>query len=112
MRAVIYARYSSDLQREASIGDQIEVCRRYAEAQGWSIVGTYKDAAISGASRFRPGFQKLMADAAERRFDLAICEAIDRLGRRLADTADLQDQLTFLRIRLYTPSLGEITSWA
>ena len=112
MRAVIYARYSCDLQREASIGDQIEVCRRYAEAQGWSIVGTYKDAAISGASRFRPGFQKLMADAAERRFDLAICEAIDRLGRRLADTADLQDQLTFLRIRLYTPSLGEITSWA
>lgn len=43
MRAVIYARYSSDLQREASIEDQIEVCRRYAEAQGWSIVGTYKD---------------------------------------------------------------------
>ena len=109
MRAVIYARYSSDLQREASIGDQIEVCRRYAEAQGWSIVGTYKDAAISGASRFRPGFQKLMADAAERRFDLVICEAIDRLGRRLADTADLQDQLTFQGIRLYTPSLGEIT---
>ena len=109
MRAVIYARYSSDLQREASIEDQIEVCRRYAEAQGWTIVGTYKDAAISGASRFRPGFQKLIADAAERRFDLVICEAIDRLGRRLADTADLQDQLAFQRIRLYTPSLGEIT---
>jgi DNA invertase Pin-like site-specific DNA recombinase len=109
MRAVIYARYSSDLQREASIEDQIEVCRRYAEAQGWMIVGTYKDAAISGASRFRPGFQKLIADAAERRFDFVICEAIDRLGRRLADTADLQDQLAFQGIRLYTPSLGEIT---
>jgi site-specific DNA recombinase len=109
MRAVIYARYSSDLQREASIEDQIEICRRYAEAQGWTVVGTYKDAAVSGASRFRPGFQKLIADAAERRFDLVICEAIDRLGRRLADTADLQDQLAFQGIRLYTPSLGEIT---
>jgi site-specific DNA recombinase len=54
LRAVIYARYSSDLQREASIDDQIEVCRRYAEAQGWAIVETYKDPAISGASRFRP----------------------------------------------------------
>jgi DNA invertase Pin-like site-specific DNA recombinase len=109
MRAVIYARYSSDLQREASIEDQIEVCRRYAEGQGWDVIGRYTDAAISGASRFRPGFQKLVADAAERRFDLVICEAIDRLGRRLADTADLQDQLAFQGIRLYTPSIGEIT---
>jgi len=66
MRAVIYARYSSDLQRAASIEDQIEVCRRYAEAQGWTIIGTYKDAVISGASRFRPGFQKLIGDASER----------------------------------------------
>jgi site-specific DNA recombinase len=74
-----------------------------------AIVETYRDAAISGASRFRPGFQKLISDAAERRFDLVICEAIDRLGRRLADTADLQDQLTFQGIRLHTPSLGEIT---
>jgi DNA invertase Pin-like site-specific DNA recombinase len=109
MRAVIYARYSSDLQREASIEDQIEVCRRYAEAQRWEVAGQYTDAAISGASRFRPGFQKLIADAAERRFDAVICEAIDRLGRRLADTADLQDQLAFQGIRLYTPSIGEIT---
>ncbi len=31
MRAVIYARYASDLQREASIEDQLEVCRRYIE---------------------------------------------------------------------------------
>ena len=66
MRAVIYARYSSDLQREASIDDQLEVCRRYAAAQGWTVVGTYTDAALSGASRFRPGFQKLTADAGQR----------------------------------------------
>jgi site-specific DNA recombinase len=109
MRAVIYARYSSDLQREASIEDQVEVCRRYAEAQGWTIVGTYRDAAVSGASRFRSSFQKLIADAANRRFDVVVCEAIDRLGRRLADTADLQDQLAFQGIRLYTPALGEVT---
>jgi hypothetical protein len=75
MRAVIYARYSSDLQREASIGDQIEICRRYADAQRWTIVETYRDAAISGASRFRPGFQRLIADAAQRRFEVVICEA-------------------------------------
>ncbi len=38
MRAVIYARYSSDLQQEASIEDQVEVCRRYIERQGWTLV--------------------------------------------------------------------------
>ena len=37
MRAVIYARYSSENQREASIDDQIEICRRYAEARGWTV---------------------------------------------------------------------------
>ena len=103
MRAVIYARYSSDLQSEASIEDQIEICRRYAQSQNWSIVEIYSDAAISGASRFRPGFQKLLGDAGSGRFDVVICEAIDRLGRRLADTADLQDQLSFHKIRLFTP---------
>ena len=85
MRAVIYARYSSDLQRDASIEDQIEVCRRFAKTQDWTVVATYTDAAISGASRFRPGFQNLMMDASKNIFDIVICEAIDRLGRRLPD---------------------------
>ncbi len=48
MRAVIYARYSSDLQREASIEDQVEVCRRYVEKQGWTLVDIYEDRAMSG----------------------------------------------------------------
>ena len=86
MRAVIYARYSSDLQSDASIEDQMEVCRRYAAERGWTITDAYTDAAISGASRFRPAFQKLLHDAGRKQFDIVICEAIDRLGRRLADT--------------------------
>jgi site-specific DNA recombinase len=109
MRAVIYARYSSELQSGASIEDQVEVCRRYARAKGWRVVETYTDAAISGASRFRPGYQKLLADAGKKRFEVVICEAVDRLGRRLADTADLQDQLAFHGVRLFTPAMGEIT---
>ena len=110
MRAVIYARYSSDLQSEASIADQVEVCRRYAAERGWDVVEPYADAAISGVSRFRPGFQKLLMDAGSKKFDTVLCEAVDRLGRRLADTADLQDRLAFYGVKLFTPTLGEITT--
>ena len=46
MRAVIYARYSSDLESAASIEDQIEVCRRYAKRQGWQVTGVFTDRAI------------------------------------------------------------------
>ena len=85
------------------------MCRRYAKAQGWTVVGSYTDAALSGASRFRPGFQKLTADAGQRRFGVVICEAVDRLGAAAGGQADLQDTLAFHKVRLFTPSLGEVT---
>ena len=94
VRAAIYARYSSDNPREASIEDQVEVSRRHAELQGWQIVKVYPDRALSEASRFRPVFQQMQADAKARRFEVIIVEALDRLsqGRRChgpARSADL-----------------------
>ena len=109
-RAVIYARYSSENQREASIADQVEVCRRYIERQGWAIGEIYTDAALSGAStRTRPGFQTMLADAEARRFDIVVCEAIDRLGRKLADIADFYDRLTFAKVKIHAINIGEVT---
>src|SRR5262245_275632 len=55
MRAAIYARYSSDLQREASIEDQVRLCKERIEQEQWAICETYTDHAMSGASRHRPG---------------------------------------------------------
>ena len=63
MRAAIYARYSSDNQREASIEDQIRVCRDRIEREGWTLVEVHSDAAISGATTLRPGYQKMLEDA-------------------------------------------------
>jgi Resolvase, N terminal domain len=80
LRAVIDARYSSDHQREASIEDQLEVCRRYVERQGWTMGEVYADQALSGASRFRPAFQQMQADAEQRRFDVVVVEVLDRLS--------------------------------
>ena len=57
MKIALYARYSTDNQRDASIADQFRVCRGYAEKQGWQIVEEYSDHAISGASLLRAGIQ-------------------------------------------------------
>jgi site-specific DNA recombinase len=109
MRVVVYARYSSENQRAASIDDQVEVCRRFAEARGWTIQTLYKDAALSGSSRFRPGYQSLLADLDRRKFDVVLVEALDRLGRKLADVADLHDRCDFADVKLITTNVGEIT---
>jgi DNA invertase Pin-like site-specific DNA recombinase len=109
-RAAIYARYSSDNQREASIEDQIEVCRRYAELKGWAVVRTYEDRALSGASAARPGFQTMLTDAEHDVFDIVVAESLDRLGRRVADVSALFDDLSFRRIQLHTVATGEVSA--
>ena len=89
MRAVIYARYSSDLQRDASIEDQIEVCSSFIASKNWSIGKTYSDRASSGSSKFRPQYQQLLTDARNNQFDIVVAEAFDRLSRDQEDVAAL-----------------------
>ena len=110
MRAVIYARYSSDTQREASIEDQIEICRRYIDRQGWTLVENYKDRALSGASDQRPAYLQMLADADAHRFDVVVSEAIDRLGRRLSEVARLHDHLEFRGIAFHAVNIGQVTT--
>jgi DNA invertase Pin-like site-specific DNA recombinase len=109
MRAVIYARFSSVLQRDESIEDQVEVCRREAERQGWTVAKIYADRAQSGASRFRPQYQQMVTEAERKQFDVLVCEALDRLGRKLADIADLYDRLSFCGIKIHTVATGPVT---
>ena len=67
-RVALYARYSSDNQNAASIEDQFRVCREQAAREGWRVVGTYQDAAISGASvTLRPGVPALLTGRPARR---------------------------------------------
>jgi site-specific DNA recombinase len=80
IRAVIYARYSSENQRDASTEDQIELGRRYIGRQDWTLINTYADRALSGGSRMRPGFLQMLADAEAGRFEVVVCESVDRLG--------------------------------
>ena len=59
-RAAIYARYSSENQRDESIEDQIASCRRKAEAADFVILEdhVYADRAQSGAQQNRPGLKR------------------------------------------------------
>ncbi len=102
MRAVIYARYSSENQREASIEDQVRLCRDRIEREGWSQMATYTDHAISGASRLRPGYQKLLEDARASTYDVVVSEALDRLSRDQDNQRDasIEDQVRICRERI------------
>ena len=109
MRAVIYARYSTDLQTASSIDDQMRVCRERIVREGWTYLHTYHDRAMSGTSHLRPGYQKLLEDARHGQFDIVVAEALDRLARDLEHVAHLYKQLSFCGIKLMTLSEGLIS---
>src|ERR1700723_2172607 len=109
-RVALYARYSSDNQRDASIEDQLRICREKAEREKWTIVSTYKDAGISGASMIlRPGIQTLLQDAQRQQFDVVLAEALDRISRDQADVATLFKHLRFAGVPIITLAEGEIS---
>ena len=110
MRVALYARYSSDLQNAASIQDQLAACRTYVARMDGQVVATFEDAAISGASLAnRPGLQTLMRDAEQRRFDVVVCEALDRLSRSQADVAAVFEDLRFHGVGIRTLAEGEVS---
>ena len=109
MRAVVYARYSSDLQRATSIEDQIRVCHERIMLEGWTFLHAYQDRAMSGTSLLRPGYQRLLEDARRGTFDIVFAEALDRLARDLEHVAHLYKQLSFHGIKLITLSEGLIS---
>ena len=109
-RAALYARYSSDNQSVASIDDQFRICREYAARESWRVVGTYRDAAISGASMIlRPGIQALLRDAQRGEFEIVLAEGLDRVSRDQADVATLFKHVRFAGVQIVTLSEGEIT---
>lgn len=87
MKAVIYARYSSDRQTEQSIEGQLRECYAFAKANDIAVVNTYIDRAISGKTDNRPAFQKMIEDSAKRLFDAVIVYRLDRFTRNRYDSA-------------------------
>lgn len=95
-RAALYARYSTENQREASIEDQYRGCERTAAAAGLTIVARFDDRAISGGTHQRPGYQAMLDAVRAGAFDVIVAEDISRLWRNRAEagtrSAELEDR--------------------
>ncbi len=93
MKAVIYARYSSDNQREESIEGQLRECTAYCKKNDITIVRTYIDRALSAKTDNRPDFQRMIKDSAKGAFDVIIVWKLDRFARNRYDSAHYKAQL-------------------
>lgn len=87
MNGVIYARYSSDNQREESIEGQLRECRAFAEKNDITILGTYIDRAYSAKTDKRPEFQHMIKDSDRKMFDVVLVWKFDRFARNRYDSA-------------------------
>lgn len=93
MKAVIYARYSSDSQREESIEGQIRECTAFAEKNGMTVLKHYIDRAYSAKTDNRPEFQRMICDSKEKLFDVILVWKLDRFARNRYDSANYKNIL-------------------
>jgi len=108
----IYARFSSDRQREASIDDQVRRCREYIERMGGNAATAlvFADHAVSGSSLERPAFEALLRAVDDGRIQYIVAEDLSRISRDVADAARVFRQLEFARVPLISISDGIDTS--
>lgn len=109
MTGVIYARYSSDNQREESIEGQIRENMAYAKKHGIDIIETYIDRAFSAKTDNRPEFQRMIRDSAKKTFDVVIVWKLDRFSRNRYDSAKYKAVLrkNDVRVMSATESIAE-----
>jgi len=96
--AGIYARFSCSKQREASIEDQLRVCREWCEREGYEVVAEYSDFAMSGRSADRPQFQEMIRNAGES--DIVLVYMMDRFSRDVYDAPIYKKKLKAKGVRV------------
>ena len=101
LKAVIYARYSSNNQTEQSIEGQLRECYAYAEKHKMTVVNTYIDRAISGKTDEREQFQKMLKDSDKKLFQAVICYKMDRFSRNRYDSAIYKARLKKNGVKIY-----------
>ena len=110
MRAALYARYSSEHQKESSIKDQFRNCEQRAAREGWTITARYEDRAISGSTVERIGYQQMLKDAKAKAFDVLLVDSFSRLSRDSMESEQTRRRLVFWGVRLIGVSDGVDTA--
>ena len=110
MKAVIYARYSSDNQREESIEGQLRECTAYCVKNDITILRTYIDRALSAKTDNRPDFQRMVKDSAKGLFDVVIVWKLDRFARNRYDSAHYKAQLRKYGVKVLSAMLGHVSA--
>jgi site-specific DNA recombinase len=108
LRAVLYARYSTDKQKVESLDDQFHVCERVAAREGFVIVDRFGDREISGGTAERPAYQAMLTAAREGKFDVIVVEDISRLTRNRAEFGPRSAELEDLKVNMVT-AVGDDT---
>ena len=108
IRVALYARYSSEGQREASVEDQFRNCQTRAEREGWQIGSRYQDKGISGTqdARGREGYAAMLKVARAKEFGVLLVDDLSRLSRDEAELILTQRKLLFWDVRLIGVSDG------
>ena len=93
LTTAIYARYSSSVQNDASIEQQVAECEEYAKQHGYIIVATYEDRAISGKRDNRPGLQKMLRAADRHEFQVLLAYKSNRISRNMTNALRYEERL-------------------
>ena len=94
LTAAIYARYSSSVQNDASIEQQVSECQAYAEANGLKITSVFEDRAISGKKDNRPGLQKMLRAADRHEFQVLLAYKSNRISRNMKNALVYEERLS------------------
>ena len=93
IRAVIYARFSSDNQRDESIDAQLRAIHEYAQRNDILIIEEYIDRARSATTDNRPEFLRMIADSKKETFDVVLVHKLDRFARNRYDSIGYRMEL-------------------
>lgn len=109
LKAVIYARYSSEKQNEQSIEGQIHECEQFARTHDMVVVNHYIDRALSGKTDDRPSFLQMIKDSATGSFDAVLVYKTDRFARNRYDSAVYKAKLKKNGIKIFMPKRISLT---